>query len=50
MSNNNRIKLTNIIAKLPEEAIDTLYQTASAVASPRYVIPLLFQNFFVFSK
>ena len=27
-----------------------LYQTASAVASPRYVIPLLFQNFFVFSK
>lgn len=28
MSNNNRIKLTNIIAKLPEEAIDTLYNTA----------------------
>lgn len=28
MSNNNRIKLTNIITKLPEEAIDTLYETA----------------------
>ena len=31
MGNNNRIKLANIISKLPEEAVDTLYEAASSL-------------------
>ena len=41
---------TSLVGNIRAYTLSALYQTASAVASPRYVIPLLFQNFFVFSK
>ena len=45
-----RASIENFTSKEKFSIIKQLYQTASAVASPRYVIPLLFQNFFRFLK